>query len=88
MPLHRAFATAVRKIRQEKNLRQIEVANAAQMSVSTYIKIEHGVHVPMNDTINSLCMGLGIATSELFYEVADKLHIQEFQEVVENEEGE
>lgn len=80
MSLHYAFAFAVRKLRAEKKLSQITVANTAQMSLSTYKKIESGIHVPMTNTIENLCSGLGIAMSELFYETADQLNIQELKE--------
>lgn len=79
MSLHFAFAFAVRKLRAEKRLSQIAAANSAQISLSTYKKIENGIHVPMTNTIENLCSGLGITMSELFYETADQLNIQELK---------
>lgn len=80
MSLHFAFGFAIRKLREEKKLSQIAVANSAQMSLSTYKKIEYGIHVPTSNTIENLCSGLDITMSELFYETADQLNIQELKE--------
>lgn len=85
MTIRMAFSVAVLKLRNEKKLSQLAVAEAGEMSVSGYTKIEHGKRMPTEVTIQNLCAGLNITVSELFYEIADSLNVQEFKEKLERD---
>ena len=55
----------VRAARKRKALRQIDLAEAADLSVDTISKIENGLHDPYATTIRKLAGALGVPVEKL-----------------------
>lgn len=61
-----SFGQRVRAARQERGLKQADVAEAAGMSRVTLSKVENGEHDLAISFVRPLAAALGISTGELF----------------------
>lgn len=55
----------LKKIREEKNMSQEDVAKAAGVSVGYYARVERGKHDPTTTKFSKICKALKIDPSEL-----------------------
>jgi transcriptional regulator with XRE-family HTH domain len=66
VPNHdQAFALAVKRLRQERDLSQEEVAFSGGISTSTVSRIERGLLQPSSTIIGRIAKGLGVSLVEL-----------------------
>jgi transcriptional regulator with XRE-family HTH domain len=64
-PDHRALGRAVRAIRQERGLSQVQLAEATGFMQSWISNVEHGRRNPSWSNVIRLAEGLGVNVSEL-----------------------
>ena len=55
----------IRRLRQQKNLSQSELAQKAGVAQSTLSYLESGKKMPQFDTLSAICKGLGVSVLEL-----------------------
>jgi len=56
----------IKEIRESKNIKQIELANMIEIEPTNLSKIEKGVHLPKDETINKITRALGTDMKNLF----------------------
>jgi transcriptional regulator with XRE-family HTH domain len=64
-PLSETVRKRVRALRNERELTQEQLCEAAGLSLDAVSRIEHGTRVPTLDTIERLAKGLGVSVSSL-----------------------
>jgi transcriptional regulator with XRE-family HTH domain len=60
-----ALARVVRRLRLEQGISQETLARRADLSTSSYAKVEHGRTGPAWITVRAIAKGLGMTASEL-----------------------
>lgn len=69
MEQRKTHGRALRAIRKAKGISQDELAIAGDMSPSHLHRIETGDRQPNQDSLNLMCLHLGISTEDVTYEV-------------------
>lgn len=75
------ISTKLKKLRLSKNLTQIEMANALNISPNTYIKYENGSITPTLDTIEEICIQFNVIPN-YFFDIPISNQIQELLEII------
>ena len=70
----------IREIRESKNMKQVELANLIDIEPTNLSKIEKGLHLPKNETINKIVKVLNINIENLL----ELKHIQTKDELIKN----
>lgn len=60
-----ALGRAIRQLRDERGLKQKELANAADMNVTAISHLEHGRANPAWGTVKRIAAALGVTVSEV-----------------------
>ncbi len=75
LALTETVGTTLRKYREDRSLRQGDIAKKADISVSMLSQIERGVTSPSLETLSRICSALDISISEVFATVEDREHV-------------
>ena len=70
----------IKEVRESKNIKQIELANLLDIEATNLSKIEKGIHLPKEDTLNKIIKALNINIEELF----DFKHLQSREVLLSN----
>lgn len=60
-----AIAAKLRKYRLERNLKQVDVAEKADLNSNYYAKVERGEAVPSILTLKKICKALRVKSSDI-----------------------
>jgi transcriptional regulator with XRE-family HTH domain len=71
--LPQAFSEALKKIRKQKNLSQMELAARAKLHLNAVGALERGTRSPNLQTVHSLAKALGISMVELIRDAESTL---------------
>ncbi|MBR1943028.1 helix-turn-helix transcriptional regulator [bacterium] len=70
----------IKEIRESKNIKQVELANMIDIEPTNLSKIEKGVHLPKDETINKILNALNTDINNLF----EFEHIKEKDDLLNN----
>lgn len=70
----------IKEIRESKNIKQVNLANMIDIEPTNLSKIEKGIHLPKEETINKILVALNTDINNLFYFE----HIQTRDELMNN----
>ncbi len=70
----------IKEIRESKNIKQVTLADMIDIEPTNLSKIEKGIHLPKDDTINKILIALNTDINNLFYFE----HIQTKDELIDN----
>ncbi len=70
----------IKEIRESKNIKQVELANMIDIEPTNLSKIEKGVHLPKDETINKILNALNTDINDLF----EFEHIKDKEELVKS----
>ncbi len=70
----------IKEIRESKNIKQVSLANMIDIEPTNLSKIEKGIHLPKEETINKILVALDTDINNLFYFE----HIQTKEELILN----
>lgn len=70
----------IKELRKSKNIKQVTLADMIDIEPTNLSKIEKGVHLPKEETINKILLALNTDVSNLFYFE----HIQTKEELIDN----
>lgn len=73
IPLEKRIGTVLKQLRVDANLTLADVAEMAEMSSAMLSRIENGVATATLDSLERLCIALGIGLSDLFSRVDTKV---------------
>jgi transcriptional regulator with XRE-family HTH domain len=84
MDTGRSFGRHVRSLRKARGMTQEVLSERCGLSADTIRRLEHGSFSPSLDTLNKLCLGLGLMLSTLFesYEVGAKNEARELLDLL------
>ena len=64
--LSKLVAKRIRELREEKNIKQVELAEMIDMEPTNLSKLEKGVHLPKEVKLTKITQALGIQVKDLF----------------------
>jgi len=70
----------IKEIRESKNIKQVSLANMIDIEPTNLSKIEKGIHLPKEETINKILIALNTDINNLFYFE----HFQTKEELINN----
>lgn len=68
----------IKELREDKGMKQVELADLIDMEATNLSKLEKGVHLPKEDNLNKITNALNVEIKDLF----DFGHIKTKQELV------
>lgn len=71
------IGSTIQKLRKEKNIRQIELAENSGISQTYLSQIEKGLKMPTVDVLEKVCFNLGIPYPVLSYLSIDRNNVPE-----------
>lgn len=71
-PLEKRVGRVIKQLRMASNLTLAELSEGAQISSAMLSRVENGMATASLDTLERLCLALGVDMSELFRQTMDK----------------
>ncbi len=70
----------IKELREARNMKQVELAELIDMEATNLSKIEKGVHLPKDDSLNKIIQALNVDIQDLF----DFGHLKTKKELLED----